>query len=347
MNNTIDFQSTLESLGYKLIDRGKYWQTNALFRSGDNKTAIQIYKDSGVWKDYVNQSPFMSFNRLVALSLNTNDKDLIENYIVGRTTPFSLKKSEPKSVLPMEKIYNKECLTRLLPHDIFYNKKGIDSKILRMFECGLCTEGKMYQRIVFPIYNLSGKIHGFSGRYLGSSENAPKWKHIGTKTKWIYPHHLSDTYIKKHSEIIIVESIGDLLNLYQNEIFNCLCTFGVDISPSLISYILRVNPSRVILSLNNDFDKDTNVGLRGCVRNFFKLMSVLDFEKINILPPLKNDFGDMNSEDFNLWLEKKENKNFFNYDSAIKIAEDICGESNCPDSFIKKVKKFKNEYHGK
>ena len=35
-----DFQQTLESLGYNLIDCGDHWRTQALYRNGDNKTAV-------------------------------------------------------------------------------------------------------------------------------------------------------------------------------------------------------------------------------------------------------------------------------------------------------------------
>jgi len=55
MDNT-NIEEVLTSLGYKLTDRGSYWQTSAVFRDGNNNTAIQIYKDSGVWKDYVQQT---------------------------------------------------------------------------------------------------------------------------------------------------------------------------------------------------------------------------------------------------------------------------------------------------
>ena len=55
---TEDIKEVLLELGFKLRDRGPYWQTNALWRNGDNFTAVQIYKDSGVWRDYVDGTSF-------------------------------------------------------------------------------------------------------------------------------------------------------------------------------------------------------------------------------------------------------------------------------------------------
>ena len=74
-------KESLDSLGYKLSDRGQYWQTNAIFRNGDNQTAIQIYKNTGVWKDHVQGTVFAPFKRLVEITLGTNDSNEIKKYI--------------------------------------------------------------------------------------------------------------------------------------------------------------------------------------------------------------------------------------------------------------------------
>ena len=61
----IDYASILRNLGYTLSDRGSYWQTSAIYRGGDNKTAISIYKDSGVWTDFVAGSVALPFELLL------------------------------------------------------------------------------------------------------------------------------------------------------------------------------------------------------------------------------------------------------------------------------------------
>ena len=61
---TEDIKEVLTELGFKLRDRGPYWQTNALWRNGNNFTAVQIYKDSGVWRDYVDDTSFLGDNSL-------------------------------------------------------------------------------------------------------------------------------------------------------------------------------------------------------------------------------------------------------------------------------------------
>ena len=51
--NSDNFQGILESIGYRLIDCGDHWRSSALYRDGDNPTAVKIYKDTGVWMDFV------------------------------------------------------------------------------------------------------------------------------------------------------------------------------------------------------------------------------------------------------------------------------------------------------
>jgi hypothetical protein len=340
--NNIDVEKTLISLGYELEDRGTYWQSTALYRSGDNKTALQIYKDTGIWKDYVQGTSYMPFKKLVQVTLGTTDLNEIEKHI-SKGDSFDFEPPIKKQYIQMEKTYNTSCLSRLLPHYNFYKSRGISEDTLSLFQGGLCTEGKMYQRFVFPIYNLSNKIHGFSGRDMNESENRPKWKHIGTKSKWIYPFRLTLDEIKSKDELILVESIGDGLALYENGFKNFLCTFGVDISPSLISYMVSLNPSKIIISFNNDSSKPDNPGLNGAIKAFFKLISFFNYHKMNICLPIKNDFGDMNADDFIKW-KKKKNKIKNQYDNIIDSADDMMKNSSQPDVFRKRVAKFKKEF---
>ena len=81
MIDSSKIKDILEELGYKLSDKGGYWQCSALYRGGDNQTALQIYKDTGAWKDYVKDTSFMPFKRLLVLTLNTNDPKELSKYL--------------------------------------------------------------------------------------------------------------------------------------------------------------------------------------------------------------------------------------------------------------------------
>ena len=75
-------KSSLESLGYQLKDYGSYWRTRGLYRGGDNTTALKIYKNTGVWTDFVaGSSKSYPFQRLVELTLDTKDSHIINKYV--------------------------------------------------------------------------------------------------------------------------------------------------------------------------------------------------------------------------------------------------------------------------
>ena len=317
-------QEVLQSLGYKLSDRGSYWQTNAIFRNGDNRTALQIYKDTGVWKDYVEDTSFFPFKRLVEATLGTNDKATLDKYLNEEDASLLYsKKISQAPKIEMEEVYKDIMLDRLLPHYKFYNDKGISTPVLKALKGGLATSGQLNQRFVFPIINELKQIHGFSGRDMRTKDNSnrPKWKHIGKKKNWVYPLHLDDRTASKITEegfVIIVESIGDLLNLKENGFHNTLVSFGLDISSKLMCALVSLAPDNILIAFNNDDSQENNRGLDACFKNYLKLLGVFEAQKIKICLPIKNDFGDMNKEDFPIWKEKASEKILMDQTSEIR-----------------------------
>jgi hypothetical protein len=304
-------QSILESIGYKLLDFGNHWRTNALYRGGDNKTAIRIYKNSGVWTDFVNgTSKSFPIERLIQLTLNTNPKKMHE-------VLASLKKGDEfvyskKETIEMEEVYPESMLEKLFPNYHFYKNKGISEETLKTYKTGLAGAGKMYRRMVFPIYDEHSQIIGFSGRKVDENNEAPKWKHLGKRKQWIYPAYIPqsesvDSIIKEKREVILVESIGDSMALYEQGFKNNLVTFGLGCSSSIINYLNSFDIQKIIIAANNDEQSNLNHGKISSIKILMSLRSFFDFEKIEIkMPPYPfNDFSDAHQNGFNL-------KNWYN-----------------------------------
>ena len=142
-------------------------------------------------------------------------------------------------------------------------------------------------------------------------------KHMGKKTRWVYPAFvpygngfLIDSMDKSY--IILVESIGDALNCMQHGINNVLVSFGLDISSKLICSLIQYDFKKVIISFNNDSDKNYNRGMDACIKSYLKLLSCYDSNNIQICLPIKNDFGDMNESDFRAWKDKLKKLDGFN-----------------------------------
>lgn len=330
------YRNTLENLGYQLQDRGDHWRAQALYRSGKTKTSLMIYKDSGVWKDFGADGTAKPFQALVKETLKTEDPEILKKYIsVDLNQSYESSPKEEK--IEMETIYPTSHLEKLLPITSFYEKKNISADTQKKFQCGYAGNGKMYRRIVFPIFNLEGQIHGFSGRTVIEGENIPKWKHMGRKSDWIFPNKL----LEVDKEIVIVESIGDCLALYEAGFKNVLVAFGLDASSKLISYINSFSLNKVIVSMNNDKDKETNSGGLATIKTVAKLAQIYDLNQICINPPLANDFGDMLSKNpsdtsiFTSWDARKDKWNLSDSTTQdwiiqkIKNTEALSKNGNC------------------
>ena len=344
--NSNEIENLLSDLGYKLYDRGSYWQSAALYRGGDNPNALQIYKDSGVWKDYVSGGSFAPLALLIKKTIG--DKEFNKLNLDEAITKAAEYTPKELSVISLEKTFSKNDLDNLLPHYSFYNKRGISDDTLLFFKSGMCTSGSMYQRYVFPIFNKFQQVHGVAGRDMSNASNRPKWKHMGKKTSWAYPLYSTNSQgnypildsILISSEVILVESIGDMLSLYEKGYKNVLVTFGLDISSNLLTILMGLNIQTVHLCFNNDLNR---AGQNAAVKNFLKLLNYFDSSCLNIALPTKNDFGEMSGEDYNYW-ENKKNKNLSSNnlicEHVLKISKNLFSKNKISKNLFKNIKKL-------
>lgn len=342
-----DFKKILEELGYRLKDHGSYWRTNALYRSGDNTSALQIYKDTGVWKDFVEDTDFLPFQILLEKTLNTRDTSIIKSYL-NNNTLNTLSRPVQKKLLKEEKTYSHTSLKVLLPHYDFYLKKGISESTLKDFRCGLAMAKKMYQRMVFPICRSDGKIHGFSGRkIINDNKDRPKWLHVGRCSDWFYPYYsvkeTAEAVLEKNC-VHIVESIGDCLSLYENGIKNVLVSFGLNISPKFIAKLSGLPIDKIFVSFNNDFNSERNRGFEGAVKSIFKLCDSTDFNKVYFAPPTSNDFGEMSSKDIKQYIKHCENLEHKDSSSSILSIAEQMNKNGVNKTFAANLKKYKKKY---
>lgn len=332
-------ESSLIELGYQLKDFGNHWRANAAYRDGNNPLSLMIYKDTGVWRDFVENKAPMPFKKLVELTLNTNDPNVIKKYTQDsfESTEVYIKKEK----LEMEKIYPENCLKKLFPNYDFYNKRSIGEEIQKMYKCGLASAGKMYRRVVFPVYNSNGQIYGFTGRKLDENSEAPKWKHIGLKSNWIYPANIPD-FPEITDKVFLVESIGDSMALTQNGFTNNLVTFGLDCSPAVMNFLISKNLKTIYISTNNDQESAKNRGLIAAIKILIKLSSFFDLDVLKIKPPLMNDFGEMQMSDNSLIFCEWNKRNPLSTEDIIKIIEENASEFN-KSKLSKFLKKCQNE----
>lgn len=294
----ISIYEILTELGYQLKDYGKEFRTKPLYRDSDNDTVLRIYKDTGKWFDF-KQNISGDINSLVRLTLKIDDPDKAQEWLKNKnfTTNYNIEYTKP--ILKSIKKFDINLLQNLEYNHSYWNNRGINNDTLIEFKGGIGRSGKMKNRYVFPIFNIKNDIIGFSGRDITNLSKI-KWKHLGEKNDFLYPLFLNSQIIENERELILVESIGDMLSLWQTGIKNVLVTFGTSLSLSILNYCLKSDMKKIYISLNNDINKN-NAGNIGAEKTYARLKRYFDDHQLKITLPTKKDFGEMNKEEILKW----------------------------------------------
>jgi hypothetical protein len=294
----VNIYQILTDLGYKLKDFGKEYRARPLYRNSDNDTVLKIYKDTGHWFDF-KENISGDFSSLVGMTLKLEDPNKAKEWLKNKNFIFHQPKETDKPLLKTTKKFDSNLLSNLESDHSYWNKRGINNQTLDIFKSGLAKAGKMKNRYVFPIFDINNNIIGFSGRDVTNISKI-KWKHLGEKNNFLYPLFINSKNIQEQKEVILVESIGDMLSLYQAEIKNVLVTFGTSLSLSILNYCLKIDIKKIYISLNNDSNKN-NVGNIGAEKTYSRLKRYFDDKQLKIALPTKKDFGEMNKEEILEW----------------------------------------------
>lgn len=139
-------------------------------------------------------------------------------------------------------------------------------------EAGLLlrSEGRTYDRfrgrLMFPIFNLSGKPVGFGGRTL--KEDTDEAKYVNTsqtpiynKGGLLYGLHLAREQIRRRGECLIVEGYTDLMRLHEGGFTHAVATSGTALTTEQ-ARILRRFCRKVVLVFDGDA-AGSHAALRG------------------------------------------------------------------------------------
>ncbi len=292
MEEIFDIKSILIELGFDPKDDGaQFYRMANIARGGDNKSALRISRSTGYWTDFVD-------------SKGGSLKDLI-NVTLGFTKPYQLKDwLENKKIelpkldevvpnLEIQKTFDVGVVNSLVKNTEYWNKRGISDKTLNLFGGGVCLTDHLKDRYVFPIWNNKKELIGLAGRDITAAKKI-KWKLMGEKQEWVWPASVNLAEIRAAKSVILTESIGDSLALFECGIKNSICLFGVNVSWKIINFLLTIKPERVIIATNNDTEfGGSDTGNESALKIEKKLNKWLD-SKIEIrLPKKANDLNDL------------------------------------------------------
>ena len=146
------------------------------------------------------------------------------------------------------------------------SKKYEENKLI---DIGLTNENGndiFINRIMFPIYDLSGNIVAFSGRIYNTKDNS---KYINTKEtdkfkkgKILYNYHIAREYLKKNDSVILMEGQMDVIRSSTVGINNAIATMGTALTKDHKS-ILKNMTDNIILCFDGDAagEKATNAAI--------------------------------------------------------------------------------------
>lgn len=302
-----DVKEILISLGYSNISEDtKNFRMKPVYRDSSSNTVLSVRKDTGRFIDFSKQISG-SLQDLVKLSLNCTSEDEAVKWLNDHTggTVLNIEKQKGGEIKEA-KVFSKSSLEKMMPHHDYWIERGVSEDTLALFEGGVVYEGKMKNRYVFPIYDYKKNLVGVSGRDLVNDPNSkrPKWKHIGDKSQWKYPMQVNNKIIRESKKVIVVESIGDMLSLWDAGIKNVAVAFGLQIGLGLVNYFLRIDAQKIYLAFNNDEGKNS-AGNQAAQKNLNRLTRYFDYEQIRIALPDEGDFGEMSVEQILEWKNKK------------------------------------------
>ena len=130
-----------------------------------------------------------------------------------------------------------------------------------ILESGLVIDGDRglhdiyHNRIMFPLYDLSGRIVGYSGRIYQTKEGS---KYVNTretkifkKGELLYNYHRAKEEARQAKQIIIVEGFMDVIGLYKVGIKNVVATMGTAVTKEQALLMKRLAPN-IILCFDGD-----------------------------------------------------------------------------------------------
>jgi DNA primase len=162
-------------------------------------------------------------------------------------------------------------------------------------------------RVMFPIFNLSGKVVGFGGRILEKKAKAPKYinspeTEIYNKSKILYGAYQAKNAIRKEDECILVEGYTDVISLHQAGIENVVASSGTSLTTGQVQMIKRYTPNIKIL-----YDGDP-AGVKAALRGLDLVLEEDMNVKVVLLPEGEDPDShvkNVGATDFKQFLEEK------------------------------------------
>lgn len=169
-------------------------------------------------------------------------------------------------------------------------RKGYKKEFL--IKTGLCYEkedgtlrDRFWGRVIFPWFNISGKVLGFGGRVLDSRTKGVNQKYVNSpeseifsKRKELYGIYQAKAAIVKADCVYMVEGYTDVIAMHQCGLENVVANSGTALSEPQIRLLHRFTPNITLL-----YDGD-EAGIKASIRGIDMLLAEGMNVQILLLP---------------------------------------------------------------
>lgn len=166
----------------------------------------------------------------------------------------------------------------------YLNNRGIDEEMIKEFEIGLAIKSTdtlskllekkdfqdkdlqnsglvvkdergfhdfFYDRIMFPLHDISGKVIGYSGRIYYKDDNAPKYinskEHpLFKKGEFVYNYQKAKNECRIKNTVIIMEGFMDVIRSYSVGVKNVVATLGTAFTKEHANLIKKLAKNIII-----------------------------------------------------------------------------------------------------
>jgi DNA primase len=138
-------------------------------------------------------------------------------------------------------------------------------------------------RLQFPIFNVDGRVAGFSGRTLGQDPDTPKYlnspdSHLYHKGRLLFGLHQARDTIRTKGRVVLVEGNVDVVSMHQAGFSETVAPLGTALTPQQAMILKRAAKDVVLL-----FDGDS-AGIRAGLRSVEVFLDAEVHPRLALLP---------------------------------------------------------------
>jgi DNA primase len=176
------------------------------------------------------------------------------------------------------------------------------------------------ERIVFPIYNVAGKVLGFGGRIIKKDTKAPKYLNspetvVYEKRRELFGLNFAKNAIRKLDVIYLVEGYMDVVSLSQNGIENVVAASGTAFTEEQARLIKRFTHNVTML-----FDGD-QAGVNASLKHISTLLKSDLNVRVSLFPSDEDPDSFIQKNGLTVFQEyiEKESQNFVELIASVAL----------------------------